>query len=49
LHQGIFGLNIRKDFFSEGLVMHWNRLPREEALSLEVVKKCRDMVLRDVI
>lgn len=42
-------MNIRKDFFSEGLVMHWNRLSWEEALSLEVVKKCRDVVLRDVI
>lgn len=45
----MFGLNIRKDFFSKGWVMHWYRLPWEEALSLEVLKRCRDVVLTDVM
>lgn len=28
LHQGIFRLNVRKRFFIQGVVGHWNRLPR---------------------
>ena len=46
-----FGLGIRIKLFSERVLMHWHRLPREvvESPSLKVFKKHGDVVLTNTV
>ena len=51
LRQGRFRLNIRRNFFTQRVVMHWNRLPKEvmDAPSLDTFKARLDVALGSLI
>ncbi|KFO78821.1 hypothetical protein N303_02635, partial [Cuculus canorus] len=51
LERGRFRLDIRKNFFTMGVVRHWNRLPGEvvDALSLEAFKARLDGALGSLV
>lgn len=44
-------MDIRKKFFLASAVRQWHRLPRElvDSLSMEVIKNCVGVVLRDTV
>ena len=51
LRQGRFRLATRKNVFTERVIKHWKRLPREvvESPSLEVSRRRVDVALRDAV
>ena len=51
LRQGRFRLDIRRKFFTQRVVKHWNRLPKEvvDAPSLEAFKARLDVALGSLV
>ena len=51
LRQGRFRLDIRRNFFTQRVVTHWNRLPKEvvDAPSLEAFRARLDVALGSLV
>ena len=51
LRQGRFRLDIRRKFFTQRVMLHWNRLPKEvvDAPSLEAFKARLDVALGSLV
>ena len=51
LRQGRFRLDIRRKFFTQGVVTHWNRLPKEavDAPSLQAFRARLDVALGSLV
>jgi len=51
VHQGRFRLDIRKNFSTERVVRHWNRLSSQMVVSpsLKVFKECVYIALQDIV
>lgn len=51
LHEGKFRLDFRNHFFTERMVKHWNRMPREVigSSSLEEFKRHVNVALKDIV
>ena len=51
LRQGRFRLDIRRNFFTQKVVTHWNRLPKEavDVPSLEAFKAGLDVALGSLV
>ena len=51
LRQGRFRLDTRREFFTQRVVTHWNRLPREvvDTPSLEAFKARLDVALGSLV
>ena len=51
LRQGMFRLDIRRKHFTQRVVMHWNRLPKEvvDIPSLEAFKARLDVALGSLV
>ncbi|KGL77262.1 hypothetical protein N309_02511, partial [Tinamus guttatus] len=51
LHQGRFRLDIRRNFYTERIIKHWNRLSRRgvESPSLAMFKNRADETLRGMV